>query len=229
MAKRTSLDVAKSKHDYGKASNAAYEEVKKLFEEEPDFFGGHLLVSIYVDEIVRNVSVDLMKSGIYDSPEQLANHLRQFIRKQSMPPGFLSVVDAHLSSSLQKFSSQLGTLKDIAEITRDEGVMPPKTMSPPTDRSNGSYDAPEILPLANRNVELTCVPHDEKVLDANLLQQEFSVLDEIRFPWEITVNGLLFMVDYNGAFYFYGPYEEILDDTAGDLSDQLERCLVEAS
>ena len=229
MAKRTSLDVAKSKHDYGKASNAAYEEVKKLFEEEPESFGGHLLVSIYVDEIVRNVSVDLMKSGQYDSPEQLDNHLRKFIRKQSMPPGFLSVVDAHLSSSLKKFSSQLGTLKEIAEITRNEGVIPPKRVGPQANSSNGSYDAPEILLLANGNVELTCVPNDENILDANLLQQEFIGLVEIKFPLEITVSDLIFMVDYNGAFYFYGPYEENLDDTASDLSDRLERCLIEDS
>ena len=51
-------------------------------------------------------------------------------------------------------------------------------------------------------MELTCVPNDEKVLDADLLQQEFSELVDIRFPLKITTNDLIFMVDYNGAFYF---------------------------
>ena len=229
MAKRTLLDWAKSKRDYGKASEAAYEEVKELFEEEPESFDGHLLASIYVDEIVRNVSVDLMKSGQYDSPEQLDKHLREFIRKQSMPQAFLEILDAQLSSSLQKFSSQLATLAEIAEITRTEGVKEPRRLDPELSSSNGSYDAPDILPLANDNVELTCVPNDEKVLDADRLQQEFSELVDIRFPLEITTNDLIFMVDYNGAFYFYGSYVENLDSTAADLSDRLERCLIEDS
>ena len=78
-------------------------------------------------------------------------------------------------------------------------------------------------------MELTCVPNDEKVLDADLLQPEFSELVDIRFPLKITTNDLIFMVDYNGAFYFYGSYVENLDSTAADLSDRLERCLIEDS
>ena len=229
MAKRTHLDSAKSKRDYSKASDAAYEEVKELFEEEPESFDGHLLASIYVDEIVRNVSVDLMKSGQYDSREKLDKHLRAFVRKQSMPPTFLGILDEQLSASLQKFSSQLETLAEIAERTRTEGVKELRRMGPGPDSFNGSYDSPYILPLANGNVELTCIPHDEKVLDADLLQQEFSELSDVRFPLEITVNELIFMVDYNGAFYFYGPSMEELDSTAAILSARLERCLIEDS
>ena len=77
-------------------------------------------------------------------------------------------------------------------------------------------------------MELTCVPNDEKVIDAGLLQKESGLVD-IRFPLEITTNDLICMVDYNGAFYFYGSYAESLDSTVANLSDRLERCLIEDS
>jgi hypothetical protein len=231
MAERPSLDWAKSKGDYKNAANAAYEELRELFEEEPESFNSHLLTGIYVDEIVRNVSVDLMQSGGYSSPAQLGVYLREFIKNQDAPQQLLDVVDMQLTSSLQKFSKQLTTLSEIAEIIAVEGHKEPSRLPVAGLDFHVIYNEPECRDLANGNVELACVPNAPMILDPDLLSQEFNELSDVSLPLEIHINGLTFMVDYNGGFYSYESEVSlnILENVAAALSHRLARCLIQDS
>jgi len=232
MSGRSSLDRAKSKRQYMEAAEAACNDILTLSQEESGSLEGHILLKVYTDEIVRSLVIDLMQSGGYESRSQLNEYLSKFLDGQSFPSELRSLVKTELSSSLEKFKSQLEAMRETTKVRREGGFREVIKAYEEIDTNQAfpfelqnSYEL-ETYPLENGNVELTANLNQPMTLDPHKLKGEFGGQITQGFPFEIDISGYTFMVDYDASYFYYGKKDEGLPGAAETLSMRLAACLI---